>query len=319
MKQVRSRSLQGAAVLIVLAAALTTGCSGSSAEPAASDAAGSDAAPEVSSTPKITTRVETPVPVEAYLLTDEQSAALGKAENTLRERCMQRFGIQFHEPTTELKGPKYVISQYRYGKLDPAVTAQYGFHVPGQHTASDLAKAKNAGTDSRSNLSTAQLGVLRGTTDPSVKSGPGGQDYNGQKVPAGGCYGEAKKKLGNYQDAPVAVDVNINSFQKSTEDKRVRAAFAKWSGCMKKEGFDYPTPIKADGDPKWAGTTVSAEEKQVATASATCMGKYNVAGIWNAVDVAYQKQAIEKNAQQLDDVKKDIEHDVKLAAQVTAE
>ncbi|MFI7388683.1 hypothetical protein [Streptomyces sp. NPDC049813] len=315
MKQLSSRSLQGTAVVTVLAAALATGCSGSSPQKTVA----SDGAPEVSSTPRITTRVQTPVPVEAYLLTDEQSAALGKAENTLRERCMRRFGIQFHEPTTELKGPKYVLSQYRYGKLDPAVTAQYGFQVPGQHTASDLAKAKNAGTASRSNLSQAQLGVLRGTTDPSVKSGPGGQDYNGQKVPAGGCYGEAKKKLGNYQDAPVAVDVNIDSFQKSTEDKRVRAAFGKWSGCMKKEGFDYPTPIKADGDPKWAGTTVSAEEKKVATASATCMEKYNVAGIWNAVDVAYQKQAIEKNAQQLDAVKKDIEHDVKLAAQVTGE
>lgn len=318
MTQPRSRVLQAAAISTALAAAVVTGCSDSSAEKTGSAAAAGDL--KVGTIPKITTRVDKPVPVEAYLLSDDQWEQLGKAENTLRERCMKRFGIQYTVPSLPVQTTHHSITQYRYGTLDPAANARNGYEIPGTHTsAEDVDKVKRSSAQSNAELSTAQRGVLYGTEDPSVKTGPGGQDYNGQKVPAGGCITEAKKELGNYQDAPVAVDANIDSFKKSTEDSRVRAAFAKWSACMKAKGYDYRTPMQASGDDKWNGSKVTAEEKAVAATDATCMEKYNVAGIWNAVDVALQNRAIEQKAQQLDQVKKDIQHDLKLAAQVSAQ
>ncbi|NED86885.1 hypothetical protein G3I76_43195, partial [Streptomyces sp. SID11233] len=95
---------------------------------------------------------------------------------------------------------------------------------------------------------------------PTVKPGSaearGGQIVGGKKVPRGGCVGEAARKLGggapqSYGEAPVATKINTDSWARSYNDKRVRAAFAKWSGCMKKQGYDYADPMKAGDDPRW--------------------------------------------------------------------
>ncbi|MEV6793690.1 ABC transporter permease [Streptomyces sp. NPDC051320] len=124
MTQSRSRALQAAAVSTVLAAAVVTGCSDSSADRSGSPAAAGDL--KIGTVPKITTRVDQPVPVEAYLLSDDQWEQLGKAENTLRERCMKRFGIQYTVPSLPVQTTHHSITQYRYGTLDPAANARNG-------------------------------------------------------------------------------------------------------------------------------------------------------------------------------------------------
>lgn len=110
--------------------------------------------------------------------------------------------------------------------------------------------------------------------------------------------------------------MNLGSFGKSLQDGRVHAVFAKWSRCMAESGYHYENPMDASEDEKWRGETASAEEKTVATADAHCKIKNNVAGVWYAVDVAYQKQAIEEHAEELDQVRKAIAGQLKTAADV---
>ncbi|MEV6245901.1 hypothetical protein AB0M38_06805 [Streptomyces sp. NPDC051742] len=290
-----------------LAAALLAGCGGPS-EGGVVKATDVPAAP--ARIPKITTAVIEPVPVEAYLLTEEQWTTLGKAEHALRVRCMERFGFAYEEPLPVGEASGQTISQYRYGKLDPAKTAVHGYRMPPAPSSS------SSSGEGRKKPTAAERVVLSGTADLTAKSGKGGQKVNGGTVPDGGCVGEAQRKLGDYGDAQVADDVNLGSFGKSLKDGRVHAVFAKWSRCMAESGYRYENPMDASEDEKWRTETPSAEEKTVATVDAHCKIKNNVAGVWYAVDVAYQKQAIEEHAEELDQVRKAIAGQLKTAADV---
>ncbi|MEV4425285.1 hypothetical protein ACN9M0_12580 [Streptomyces sp. R-07] len=301
------------ALPVSLAAALLAGCGSTSAD-GTGKGPGVPAAVEI---PNITTAVVDPVPVEAYLLTEEQWNRLGRAEYALRVQCMKRFGFAYEEPMFTAEPSGQTVSQYRYGKLDPAKTAVYGYRNPGADSSGAGAEAEmNAAKERRVKLTANERLILTGTANPAEKNGKGGQNFGGHKVPEGGCIGEAQRKLGDYGDAQVANDVNLDSFGKSLQDQRVLAAFATWSRCMAESGYHYKTPIEASDDKKWAGETASAEEKTVATADARCKIKNNVAGVWYAVDVAYQKQAIEEHAEELDQVRKTVQGQLKVAAEV---
>lgn len=306
------------AVPVSLVAALLAGCGNPLADRTGGDAKGSgQGVPPEIEIPTITTAVLDPVPVEAYLLTEEQWTELGKAESVLRARCMKSFGIAYEEPASAVPSAGQTISQYRYGKLDPAKTAVYGYKNPETQSPGALSDAESRAAKERQMKTHANMRrVLHGTDNPAEKTGPGGQDVNGRKVPAGGCIGEAQQKMGNYGDAKVANDVNLDSFGKSLQDERVLAVFAKWSRCMEEKGYNYRTPIEASGDKRWFGERATPQEKTVATADAECKIENNVAGVWYAVDVSYQKEAIEGNAEELDHVQKAVEDQLKVAAEV---
>ncbi|MEU0412245.1 hypothetical protein ABZ307_31090 [Streptomyces griseorubiginosus] len=313
-----------AASLSVLCAAVAlsavTGCSSSSGSDEEGRAAGGTGAPSVSSFPKLTSATDKSLPVEAYLLDAEQEEQLSDAENILRERCMARFGIAYKVPETSVFVPES-ITQLRYGPTDADDVAGHGYKPAGSEKAVVKPKPQE--------LAPAATMVLNGTTDPNVKPGSaaakGGQDYNGKKVPAGGCIGEAKAKLGYSADRtpsengapPIADKVNTDSWAKSYEDARVKAVFAKWSACMKEKGYTYADPMKANNDSQWEQNPLAtAKEKQVASADVACKAKYNVVGTWYAVDVAYQEQMIEQNAEALAEVKKTKDKQLKLMAEV---
>lgn len=300
------------------AALLATGCSSPGTSDSAKDGA-SGRAPAVSSTPTLTTAKDKALPIDAYLLTDEQSDQLAEADKTLRERCMQRFGFDYHVPEATGGYRPESRTVLRYGVTDAAEAADFGYKPAGSE--------KHAGTKQKPvPMSGSMSMVLNGTTDPHVKPGSkqaaGGQTYNGQKVPRGGCVGEAKAKLlagdanGSGGDAEIANRINSDSWTKSYEDSRVRATFTKWSACMKADGYTYADPIKANNDPEWnRSTAATARERTVAAADARCKVKNNVVGVWYTVEVAYQDQMIEQHAEELDKVKKDIDARMKLAAQ----
>lgn len=301
-----------------IAALLLTGCEKPSPGGAGTDSgSGQHGVPPLGEVPKITTVVLAPVPVEGYLLTEEEWVELGKAESILRVQCMKRFGISYEEgaPISVKTAPG--ISQYRYGKLDPSVTAVYGYKNPGYRPSGPEADAAmRAVKEQYMKIGAKERMVLFGTESRAEKFGEGGQNYNRQTVPKGGCVGEAQRRLGSFGDAQVANDVNLDSFGKSVQDARVLTVFAKWSRCMEEQGYRYRTPIEASDDKRWLGGKASGQEKAVATADAKCKIKHNVAGVWYAVDVAYQKQAIEAHAEDLHHVRKAIDEQLKIAAEV---
>ncbi|MFE4409210.1 hypothetical protein [Streptomyces sp. NPDC056821] len=299
-----------------VALATMVGCSSSSDS---GDSGKGGSTPKVASTPKLSSVTDQPLPIEAYLLSKDQTDQMDKAVVVLRQKCMQRFGLTYQDQSMQGAFQPKSITQFRYGVTDAEAVAVHGYKPAGSE--------KPVVKPSPQKMSPAATMVLTGTTDPKVKPGSaaakGGQDYNGQKVPAGGCLGEADRKVGvsgpnRYGDAEIVVKVNTESWDKSYTDSRVRAVFAKWSQCMKEKGYTYADPMKAGDDPEWQKTvTATSREQQVASADVACKQKYNVLGIWYSVDVAYEKQMIEQNAEALAEVKKTIEKQLKLAAEIS--
>ncbi|MFE7560369.1 hypothetical protein [Kitasatospora sp. NPDC057500] len=315
----RSGLLTGGALLL-----LTTACSSSGTPAATSTDQGLKVPPpSVSAVPTLAKADDKALPIEAYLLTPEQQQQLIRARDALTARCMTRFGFTYApEPAPTDPGTRQKnLTQWRYFVTDTTETAQYGY------TAKDF---RHGQKPSRAPEPPAYLLALTGSADGAVAVAPGqtpkgGQDINGQRIPPGGCIGEALGKLGastangNGGDAQLASDIKNSGWNQSLADSRLLAAFTAWSGCMKAKGYDYPTPIAAADDPQWQTIGASSEKaRQTATADATCKAEHNVVGIWYTVESAYETTLIEQNAEAMRAIRQDIDNRMKLAAQALA-
>ncbi|MCC3775434.1 hypothetical protein K6I33_006552, partial [Streptomyces sp. UNOB3_S3] len=114
-----------AAVAVLLA---VTGCSSHSDEPQRSASA---PVPDVSAIPQLATAADSSLPIDPYLLTDDQADRLDAAQRVLVERCMRRFEITYQPPAPSAPFRPKTRTQYRYGITDPAAAARYGFAPPG--------------------------------------------------------------------------------------------------------------------------------------------------------------------------------------------
>jgi hypothetical protein len=281
--------------------------------------------PAVAETPKITSANDKSMPLDTYLLNPEQSETLDNAYAGLVSDCMKRFGFDYTPPrsgtaSTSSDAPTTRIDG-RFGPQSAEKAEKWGYHPVGGLTGEEDSPWGNKGQKMTASMQTAE----RGSDDPKEKFGSGGQVINGQTVPDHGCVGEAQKKLtgsvnGNRGDAELATDLKFDTLVKAQQDARTRAVFAKWSTCMKEQGFDYADPLKPLDDEQWSKTPQpTRHEIQVATADQECRAKHNVVGVWFAVDYAYQERAVEQNAEALADVKKDIDSMLKAAANAQAE
>jgi hypothetical protein len=124
-------------------------------------------------------------------------------------------------------------------------------------------------------------------------------------VPAGGCHGEAQRRLAFVDPSTKqAVDdylpqgLSLESFQRSQDDSRVQAAYADWSSCMRAKGHDYPKPLDPYGDPKLRPAG-SARERHTATDDVACKKSTNLVGRWYAVESAYQTAQIHDHETEL--------------------
>lgn len=297
-----------AAVAVAVAGVLlaVAGCSGASS---GSRAAG-DGPPQPSAFPAMESAASRSLPIDPYLLTNDQADRLDAARRTLVERCMNRFGITYRPPDLVTPFRPRTRTQYRYGVTDPADAARYGFAPPGSPRTPPRPPSPPASPSGEAGV------VLTGTDDPKAKPGSGaakgGQRVNERTVPAGGCLGEARAALRTDGaeaggDAPVADRVNAGSFEKARRDPRVAAVLARWADCMKRRGFpSYGDPLQAGADPAWRTPEPSAKEREAAAADARCKKEHNVVGVWFTVDAAYQRQEIERNAKELAAVKAEL-------------
>jgi hypothetical protein len=78
-------------------------------------------------------------------------------------------------------------------------------------------------------------------------------------------------------------------------DKRIRAAWAEWSGCMADRGFPrYSSPVAAYTDDAWrrgsdGNTRHTRRERATAVADVTCKRRHGTVDVWRAVQA--EKQA----------------------------
>lgn len=313
-KSSRARRLVGP-LLVAASLAAIAGCSsssGDSSEPAAAVDAESD-------TLGIANLA---LPIESYFVSAEEEQTLTQAENLLQTRCMKRFGFDYVVPP-RLAPVRPAFIERRYGISDAKLAATRGYKLAPETDAA-------AAASSTAPMSPAMTKVLHGSGSTTGEAGGAGASspqelVNGQRIPAGGCVGEARETLGAQPggqgfNAPEIVNaINVESWDRARADARVRGAITQWSACMKEKGLDYADPSAASGDMGWSREERAVETREitVALADIECKKTTGLAKTWYAVDKELQTARIEKSAEELATVKKNNAESVRKATELT--
>ncbi|WP_242440683.1 hypothetical protein [Streptomyces sp. CB02923] len=305
MRQVLRVRPKGRAVLaaaLVLGAA--TGCSSAGQEGGAASqpapARSFDAADPATWT----------LPIEAYLPSEGQDRQAAKAKELLIADCMKDLGLDW-SPAPDLPdmGPK-TLTDWRYGIHDAALAKKRGYKPDAaEQAAYDKAMEAGALDEDAGNGGTAEA-ALRGSRT----------EINGKAVPKGGCAGRAASRLGSdgTEFSEAAQRIGNDAFVRSKQDPKVVAVFREWSSCMKDSGYSYKEPLDASDDPRFSAPDVSGLEISTALADLACRKRHAVARTWFDAESALQQQAIEKNAENLDRIKKSRDAMVKKASSLLA-
>jgi hypothetical protein len=242
----------------------------------------------------------------AYQPDSEQRAILITAEQTLVQRCMRRFGVTWEAPQDlPTLGPRNSMD-WRYGVHDVALASTRGYQPDlGQQERYEQALRSDEGQQPPSPDEEVLLGGSQLPPDalaaasPEVRAGL----FRGRKIPAGGCFSEARRRLGTstYGVPPLAAELNSRSFPAATQDPKVRAVFRQWSGCMKSRGHIFKDPVQIFEDQRFgrAPHRVSELEISVALADIQCRSILPVARTWYDAEVRLQHQYIKENARRL--------------------
>ncbi|MEU4277271.1 hypothetical protein AB0F57_20520 [Streptomyces tanashiensis] len=247
------------------------------------------------------------LPLQAYQPTERQAAAIAAAEGTLVQRCMRSFGKEWRPaPGLPRVGPRNIMD-WRYGIHDEALSSRRGYQPDAAEQARYDAAVR---TQSRRPAPSPDEEVLLGGSDlpasareqagPEVRSG----SFNGRKIPAGGCFGQARTTLGSQSRgvSPLVEQLNFASYEASLSDPAVTEVFGLWSACMRKKGYSYAAPMDADADPRFRPDPrrrVSEREIATAVADISCRRRHHVAEIWHGVEVRVQSGYVRENAARL--------------------
>lgn len=273
------------------------------------------AAPHASptATPSLSSTASVSLPIEGYLLKNEEHSQILYASKLLVRQCMARFGFDYAvdaswKSPTDPKGDAANMTR-RYGVSDTETAARYGYHP-----APDMMPAAPANTQP---MSDAESNVFLGDTPRPGSSGPASKSYKGQQIPSHGCSGEAERKIGKGLQERLPEEINDASFQQSMSTPQVTTVFRSWSTCMKKHGYTFQNPLEPLKDQLPASP--SAAEIERAKTDVACKQTTNLIGTWVAVESAIQKELIEKNQEALTQVRataqKTIERSTKVIAQ----
>jgi hypothetical protein len=268
-----------------------------------------------------------PLPIAAYLAPSSTDSIMSRAYVIATNSCLGRFGFPPRPIPPYTPGdPRMEDADtwIRYGFTDPARAALRGFHRldADQPTAPTPQDSYPGGDDPAYSLvmtGTTTTGDAAAATSPSTAS-TAPVVVHGIAVPPGGCRREvqdamARKSLKMYDQ--IAIDIQHTDFLRSKADPRVRAVLVDWSACMKAKGYAYPDPIAAAADERWnLSQPPTQPEKEVATAAAQCSVQGKVANTWYAVEVAYEKQDIDKNKEVLDAADADYAAQLKAATAI---
>ncbi|MEV6834684.1 hypothetical protein AB0N17_09235 [Streptomyces sp. NPDC051133] len=255
-------------------------------------------------------------PLHAYLPdpTSDDGKTVDRAQWILAKRCMVRLGfagfavldpgsVDSTYPVrqgTLADGSTLGSDDSPYGVDDPGPASEHGYH---NRAPEDSAKPQEWPAD--------QYTALTG----SFRSGDSHLAH-GNRIPEGGCLGEATRKI--YGAPPKAVKVNglkVTSYYslalelgyQAQKQARKNPAWKKtehaWSACMKKKGFRYADPDEAATDYAWyRDDKPSDKEKKTATADAQCKLDTDYIRTAHDIETRLQKSAIGRHKAELDQV-----------------
>ncbi len=258
-------------------------------------------------TPTPTSAAQLQLPLDAYMLGDTQAAAAEYVSFLLRKACMAKLGFDFMPALSSgyVANGARIIQEFdsRLWGVSNLVQARlYGYHLP------PWTQGASTGPQPLGTLPAAeQVALIGRAVGPGSGAATAGRAAS---VPAGGCVGQARREaasagLGTVEGrtAPLVSQLQLESFDRTQSDPRVLAVFAKWSACMRAAGYAYSTPFKPAFSMSAAPTRA---EIQTAVTDVTCKMKTNLLGVTYAVQSDYENDLIDKDAQQLAQIKTEI-------------
>lgn len=289
--------------------------------------AGGEAANRIPTVPiaqmtPLATDNEIRLPLDAYALTPSQLAVYDNAVDRFIAVCMKKQGFTLELPALPTEGLRPTHNR-RYGLTNLEHAKLYGYQRLPRSEAEATATERRLEIGRQ--LSAEAAIALNGGAGPVELDKP-------YPTVGTGCRGEAVGALGAEDLSPNQAfleQLELDAYDRSKADPRVQAAFEEWSACMTEAGYDYPTPLEANND-DWPRTVavatpsdprhstsqdplyrteplpVGSRELSVATKDVECNRKANVAGIWYAVETAYQRQVIEKHQEELARIEADL-------------
>lgn len=272
---------------------------------------GPDEEPAVTATPHVEGTSQLTFPLDAYRTTDKDRERFRHGADVLKTRCMRRYGFDYEpveQPDRAESSDEYALL---YGSYDADWAAEHGYLNPGFDSAPP---AKPAPPELGPNEELALSGPAR--LDPKTlpdtlqeaqkrMKEKGGKRINGEKLPPWGCRYEANLKLFRAAEEPVdrlfVQNLRFDAHLRAQEDSRVAAAIDEWSACMAENGYEVSNPVSPQEElglepGEFDGpTAVAAARRDV-----ECKKETRLVDIWYAVEKAYQKRAIDENAETLE-------------------
>lgn len=268
------------------------------------------AEPSLRPVAKVTDWRQIALPLDAYVPSLRDAVLVERAVYKQTKVCAQRFGLTFNAPFNERDTSALKVNKpthYRlYGLLDEAHAVAEGYRVSGSTPRKEYTYSKQVHASAYYNVIAAKLG---------------GGTYRGQRIPDGGCIGEARRGVaggGPAFDASLPERLSGETWLQSNSDSRVITAFVDWSACMARSGFHYRTPMEANDDDRWSGNKASKTEIAVAVADVRCKKQTNLTGIRMAVDSAYQRVMMNTHAQELAALTAGQQRQLRTAARIIA-
>jgi hypothetical protein len=215
------------------------------------------------------------LPFDHYRLGFDDEVRTKQARNVLIGRCLHALGLGLTLPgVTTVPGALDVSpNARRYGVLDDATAARYGYHFP--KTPEEVKSARDL-QDWSSKLSAEQSEALYGK---------------------GGCADQAIP--GEVPDDDFLTSQDFGSLDESAKSPDVVRAKAAWQQCMSARGFQYADPKAAISDPRWNldSAAIPRLESETARADVACKESSRLVSVWHDLEVTLQRQSIEHDAE----------------------
>jgi hypothetical protein len=243
--------------------------------------------PAIGTLPTVDDEVDFPLPFDRYHPANASERRADWAVNRRARACLRRFGLDMPKANSRIpKGTPGAVLIGAYGVVDPARAAAHGYGfapVPGDDGASMEPPEMRGFRE----MNETEASVFHGLVTA----------YGDKPVPEEGCLGEARRELG-WSWAFYGEDVQRLpqvALEYALRDRRVKAINLRWHDCMRRAGFSYPDPQKAVRDPAWRNKTTPRE---IATAKAdvACKRETGLLGTSLAVQIAYERQLIDRNS-----------------------
>ncbi|MDX6742480.1 hypothetical protein [Actinocorallia sp. A-T 12471] len=260
------------AACLMLALLLLGGCSDETRPP-------DDGPPPLGSVSVITKDSEIRLPLDYFSPHPRDADDIVRAEEYRARECMRGFGLTY--PIRPQKQASYpgVVHPGLFGLIDPGLVK----HGYGPVLAPDGWDEPTTPVQSRP-PSAVEDAVWTGKLT----------EYEGDKVPQGGCLAEGRRKLGGTADLYWPKnELQAEAVKLAEKDPRTADVTRSWSACMKDAGYAYASPGDAASDARWlVPGPPSPAEVSAAAADVGCKTQVNYAGMRTAILTAYERRLV---------------------------